>query len=401
LSTPTFLSRGDGSWDISNPALAFGGTNVSANWINAGGVSIVTGDFNGDGKSDFILQCQTCNWLSTPTFLSRGDGSWDISNPALAFGGTNVSANWINDRGVSIFTGDFNGDGKSDFILQCQTCNWLSTPTFLSNGTQLGQVFSISSTLGGDVENIRYGSLPQLLGGRYFADKPQILPKLLITPAVQVVSMVNRHDGLSGVRSSQYSYGNLLAEVGTGRGSLGFEWTQVKDESTGLVSRTYYRQDFPYIGQVDKVGRGTSEASWSNLGLTTYKYTFSAFAATDADYASPVTCVDDATTGRPLKSCTDSAIKPGNRYVPYTHEVLDKNWDWNDQTNVFIALPQTRTKTTQDNWGNATQIKVETLTPEGGLTGYSKTTSTVFAEPDKTNWRIGRVIKSTVTSAAP
>jgi hypothetical protein len=176
----------------------------------------------------------------------------------------------------------------------------------------------------------------------------------------------------------------------------------VNDESTGLVSRTYYRQDFPFIGQVDKVGRGTSEAEWFNLGLTTYKYTFKAFGPTDADYASPVTCVDDATTGRPLKSCTDSAIKPGNRYVPYTHEVLDKNSDWSaDQSNVFIALPQTRTTTNQDNWGNATQIKVETLKPDGSASGYSKTTSTVFAEPDKVNWRLGRVLKSAVTSTAP
>jgi len=223
-----------------------------------------------------------------------------------------------------------------------------------------------------------------------------------LSASYPVVESVSTPNGVGGANTTQYSYGNMIFDTASkGRGNLGFQWTQTKDVSTGLVSRTYYRQDFPYIGMVAKAGKGTSEASWSNLSLTTNEYKFMSFAANDATFSSPTVCQDDAATGKTSSTCPASAIQPGRRYVPYAYKTVSKAWDWNDQTNVFIALPQTRTTTTLSNLGNATEIFVETLQANGAATGYTKKTTSEYSSPDFSTWNLGRLLRSKVETTAP
>jgi len=76
-------------------------------------------------------------------------------------------------------------------------------------------------------------------------------------------------------------------------------------------------------------------------------------------------------------------------------------WEWESSTGVFTALPQNRTSTVLDAWGNATQVKTETLNTDGSQSGYSKTTDSTFAPADTVNWRLGRLSRSSVTATAP
>lgn len=190
-------------------------------------------------------------------------------------------------------------------------------------------------------------------------------------------------------RCLNYSYGSLLADVSaSGRGLLGFQWVQSKDMSSGVVSRTYYRQDWPYLGLVEKSGRGTSEANWSNLGLSTTTYA--------------CTAIDSEGTSA---ACGESgAIKPRSRYFTYPAQVDDSAWDYTGTTatdGTFIALPRTRTTQTQDAFGNVTTMKVETLNPDGSASGFSKTTTNVYAPADTANWYLGRLVRSSVTATSP
>jgi len=207
-----------------------------------------------------------------------------------------------------------------------------------------------------------------------------------------VVTDVSSSNGVGGVSTTQYSYGTMLTDMSaTGRGSLGFQWVQSKDVSSGVVSRTYYRQDWPYLGLVDKSGKGTSEANWSNLGLTVNtSFVCSAIVGTAA--------------GAP---CTTSGasptVKPGARYFIYPNQIDSQAWEYTGMTStdgIFIALPRNRTTQTLDDYGNATLVKVETLNPDGSASGYSKTTSSVFAN-DTANWYLGRLLRSSVTATAP
>lgn len=74
---------------------------VTQNW---GGYNFVTGDFNGDGRTDLFLQSKTqdgTSWL----YLADANGTMVWSG---------FSANW---GGYNIYTGDWNGDGKTDLAL--------------------------------------------------------------------------------------------------------------------------------------------------------------------------------------------------------------------------------------------------------------------------------------------
>jgi len=102
------------SWAFGNP--------VSNN------ASIIVGDFNGDGKTDFALLYST----GVYSFISNGDGTFSEPSASpyyytfphsLAFGSPVKSGN-------TVMVGDFNGDGKTDFALVDSTAVY----TFLSDG---------------------------------------------------------------------------------------------------------------------------------------------------------------------------------------------------------------------------------------------------------------------------
>ncbi|MBE9091474.1 VCBS repeat-containing protein, partial [Microcystis aeruginosa LEGE 11464] len=109
-----YISRGDGYFDIITPNNA-----DYQNYLRFDpGVNIIPGDYNGDRKTDFIRQ-EKGGWdddtiASFQIYISRGDGYFDIITPE---GG--VYQDWLRfDYGANIIPGDFNGDGKTDFIRQ-------------------------------------------------------------------------------------------------------------------------------------------------------------------------------------------------------------------------------------------------------------------------------------------
>ncbi len=109
-----YFSRGDGYFDIVTPA-----DEQYQHWLRFDpGANIIPGDFNGDGKTDFIRQ-ERGGWDNDRTntfnvYFSRGDGQFDIVTPA----GSEYQRLLRFDAGVHIIPGDFNGDGKTDFLRQ-------------------------------------------------------------------------------------------------------------------------------------------------------------------------------------------------------------------------------------------------------------------------------------------
>jgi Subtilase family/FG-GAP-like repeat len=102
----TWLSNGDGTFTIKDFPNADANKGTFTN--------LITGDFNGDGKTDFIRQ-EKNGWDSdslgtAQTWLSNGDGTFTIKDFPNADANKGTYTNLI--------TGDFNGDGKTDFIRQ-------------------------------------------------------------------------------------------------------------------------------------------------------------------------------------------------------------------------------------------------------------------------------------------
>lgn len=93
------------------------------------GVILTVGDFNGDGKDDFIRQ-EPDFWIAQ-LFLSTGDGLFNPADLSYDFA-------LVADL-TTLYVGDFNGDGVSDFIRQ-EKGKWVENDevntanVFLSNG---------------------------------------------------------------------------------------------------------------------------------------------------------------------------------------------------------------------------------------------------------------------------
>jgi hypothetical protein len=85
-----------------------------ANALNADLASIIVGDFNGDGKADFIRQ-EKGVWANDNVnmiqlFINRGNAEFsrfELKQEAI-----------FNGNLTNLYAGDFNGDGKTDFIRQ-------------------------------------------------------------------------------------------------------------------------------------------------------------------------------------------------------------------------------------------------------------------------------------------
>jgi hypothetical protein len=130
-----FLSKGDGTFAAS--AFPYPSAIEPPNggvWQcgvpQTQGCTPIVGDFNGDGRTDFAFTGGNALYV----FLSNGDGTFSVSGQGL---GTNFgnppTANY------TPIVGDFNGDGKTDFTLATST--WFAV--FLSNGDG---TFSISGS---------------------------------------------------------------------------------------------------------------------------------------------------------------------------------------------------------------------------------------------------------------
>ncbi|MGJ5813604.1 FG-GAP-like repeat-containing protein [Paludibaculum fermentans] len=126
-STQVVTSFGDGAGNVTSHTYTFPHSWSFGNPVTNGN-TVVVGDFNNDGKTDFILVEST----KVYSFLSNGDGTY--SQPSASPYYYTFPNSWAFGTPVtSSYTpivGDFDGDGKSDFALLGSTAVF----TFKSSG---------------------------------------------------------------------------------------------------------------------------------------------------------------------------------------------------------------------------------------------------------------------------
>lgn len=399
------------------------------------------GDANGDGLPDLFHIFNDNGTIDVDVHVNNGAGGLLMSRWA-----TNVGGFPGNDQ---FFVADVNGDGKSDVIHLFNDYGYASVDFMVSDGsslhayraqTQSGSMSSSQhwdkidaygtgsvglfnlyadnnlatvdfhgvSTLSGDrvvnigsagfpgkmgtIVNMGYQPLPQAtLKGRYSTNYSlNKFPTEIISEPISVLLDADVGDGLGGLRRTSYWYDSAAVEVSTGRGFLGFQFMQSQDVSSGITTRTTYRQDFPFTGQVAATTQGTGPSTANNLGQTAYQYACIDFSSASATASALCSAV--------AQSCT---IAPGKRYYVYPN-VIDStgNKDLTAAGQPGKGLPGSHTTQVQDNWGNALCSAVQTQDWTGSNTDFSKTITNVYAPADVTNWYLGRLLRSTTTATA-
>jgi hypothetical protein len=283
-------------------------------------------------------------------FLSNGDGTFSSASQSLS---ASFNSSW------HLAGGDFDGDGKSDVAFVPP--NIPGTMVSLMAVGAIPDMLTFVTTGLGVTTTVTYKPLTQ--SSVYTKDTNGSYPTVDLTGPIQVVSRVDAANGIGGTYSTTYSYAGAKLDV---RGRfLGFRQMTTTDLQTNIVQVTNFRQDFPYIGQVD--------TSITKLGTQTLKQSTHTYQVSNASGAATIST--PSVTSAPYRVMLTQGVSSGAD--------LDGS-----------ALPTVTTTNQFDAFGNTTQAVVST--PDG----FSKTTTNTFSN-DTANWFLGRLTSSTAVSTTP
>lgn len=262
--------------------------NIKGGWPRKGHF-IHVGDFNGDGKSDLLVtgwenDPNESGWDHWSISMSNGAGPFVWSDIAREFNskykqiivadingdgyddyyafdkysnGSNMtlpSAYFNDGTGMNYeksdrksgyamdkwhyYVGDFNGDGKKDYVC---TANWINATwngfqLFLMPASKNKLLSKITDGMGNTTE-IGYAYMSD--GGTCHRGRTNSYPVTSFASTWPIVSSVSKPNGIGGRNVVTYSYQNALIHK-KGRGFLGFEYVSRTDHTTNTTTTTQY-----------------------------------------------------------------------------------------------------------------------------------------------------------------
>lgn len=366
------------------------------------------GDFNGDGKTDMLLTGWTADpnsggWSDWCINYSKGDGTFTreyyenpfdarskhlfiadlngdgfddmqaVDNTSSGYNTTRPQV-YLNDgkgnfyqqiKGESVYAtdkwhfyvGDFNGDGKADFVCTSDWNKswWDGYQLYLMPSTKNCLLTGIKDGLG-NTTNIEYKYLTD--DTVFKRGETNRYPLVSIGSSWPVVASVSTPNGIGGTNVTSYRYEDALFHK-NGRGLLGFAKCYVKDEATNTLTTTDYAVDKrAYV-----IAPSHSQTTINNkvIDESDYTYTFK------ADYS--------------------YSIYFNHIYTYMPEMVHQRSYEFN----TGELIKDVKTNYEYDNFGNTTK----TIIKDGDV--ETITTNTFTNNTDK--WFLGRLMESIVSKS--
>ena len=316
--------------------------------FNAKSKQLYIADFNGDGYDDIQAVDKTSagnNMTKPQAFLNDG-----IGNFYRQLDGGNIYAldKW------RFYTGDFNGDGKMDFLCTSDwnKSNWNGYQLYLMPDTKNCLLTAIKDGLGNTTEiDYEYLSNKNVFT-RGNTDSYPLISTGLTWP---VVCSVSTPDGIGGVDATAYRYENAMLHK-RGRGILGFEKVHVTDKTmNSSIIKEFAVNTDKYV-MAPK--RTSTTVNGKNVSEIEYTYKLK------TDYASSY----------------DSRIYT---YAPETEH--SKTYEYNSGE----VTEDSKTSYEYDSYGNMLKIIVSD--------GEVETVTSNQYTSNPTKWLLGRMTRSTLT----
>ncbi len=190
-------------------------------------------------------------WYTFGVYVSRGNGTFDVFYPGVNGSTGDIYQGSSRADQALVHVGDFDGDGKSDFIRQEMGAageDDIGTfHVFLANGDDAGDFLKTVTTGIGNSVAITYGALNDPnVHTRATNDAPPAKQAIYGPMYVVKSTLVSEENAPTG-EAYQYTYTGGLMNT-EGRGFLGF--ASIKEVGPIVTRETLYHQDFPLTGSV-------------------------------------------------------------------------------------------------------------------------------------------------------
>ncbi len=322
--------------------------------------SVFVGDLNGDGKDDLITVDKTnAQGNSAPMQLYIKTSDTDFAYQQ----GINVypADTW------SFYQGDFNGDGRVDFLGKSNSYEIYNGDTIYGfSGYQLcnsitdrDRLLKKATDSYGNTTEFSYKPLTNK--DVYTAQTNGSYPVSDFTAPLLVVEKMTQPDGIGGTRATNYKYAGAKLHK-RGKGLLGFSKFTATDEKTGISSVSIYEYDpTRYVMGLKRTETRISKGGYSNLLLSEVNYV-NTYREYNGYYTAPI-------------------------YTYQPTSIEEKNYEL-DSTSPYKT---TTTSYTYDDYGNV-------LTTEQSF-GTEATIRSVnqYSTVNPAQWHLGRLEKATVT----
>ena len=321
-------------------------------------------DVNGDNLTDLVIAfVDINNQSSKDTWINTGNGwtkdtAYNLPDYIIDY--------WENAPAVTTGSptthgefADINGDGLPDWVKA-----YGDIDGNLHEATYLGRTPSpdmlIKITDGADAQ-ITINYLPITDDSVYTRGSGEVYPVNDIQSPLYVVSSARTDNGVGGTRKTSYHYSGAKVDL-HGRGFLGFASISATDETSNVITTTYYKQDFPYIGFISKVNRSLTDGTL--VGRADYTY--------------------------------DSILNYPGVEFPYISTSIENTFEINDGQNLNPVITVTKQNEFGDGFGNPTMT---TVTTTGGNETFITQKINNYNN-DSNNWFLGRLICSKVTQSS-